>query len=174
VALVSLNEVPAILAGMMAGAADAGVLTDLTGFTAAKQGYHQLIDLADSPTEYLASGFITTRQYARENRPVLLNLIKGYAEGLKRFYDDKPFAFEMMRKYVQIEYPEVLDRTYTLYAEKYYQRVPLPSVPAMQHILDDLAEVNPKAREVDASRLVDPSLVQQLQGEGFFRAVGLE
>ena len=174
VALVSLNEVPAILAGMMAGAADAGILTDLTAFTAAKQGYHQLIDLADSPTEYLASGFTTTRQYAQQNRPLLVSLLKGYAEGLKRFYEDKPFAFEMMRKYVQIEDPDVLDRTYALYAEKYYQRVPLPSVAAMQRILDDLAEVNPRAREVDAARLVDPSLVQQLQAEGFFRSLGLE
>jgi NitT/TauT family transport system substrate-binding protein len=174
VTFVSLNEVPAILTGMHAGAADAGVLTDLTAFTAAKQGFPLLVDLADLPTDYLASGFTTTNEYARQNRPLLLNFLKGYAEGLKRYYDDKPFAVEMIRKYVKIEDPEVQDRTYDVYAQKYYQRVPLPSVRSMQNILDDLAEANPRAREVDAARLVDPSFVQQLQAEGFFRQVGLE
>lgn len=174
VTLVSLNEVPAILTGMHAGAADAGVLTDLTAFTAAKQGFPLLVDLADLPTDYLASGFTTTHQYAQQNRPLLLNFLKGYAEGLKRFYDDKPFAAQMMQKYVQIEDPEIQDRTYALYAEKYFQRVPLPTVRSMQNILDDLAEGNPRARDVDAARLVDPSLVQQLQAEGFFRSLDLE
>src|SRR5215208_4061641 len=56
VALVSLNEVPSILAGLLSGAADAGILTEPTSFTAGKQGLRLLADLSDSPTEYLTSG----------------------------------------------------------------------------------------------------------------------
>ena len=63
---------------------------------------------------------------------------------------------------------------YALYAEKYFVRVPLPTVRSMQNILDDYAAVNPRAREVDAARLVDASYVQDLQREGFFRSLGWE
>jgi ABC-type nitrate/sulfonate/bicarbonate transport system substrate-binding protein len=174
VAFASVNTVPDILAALLAGAIDAGVLTDLAAFTAEKEGYPLLVDLSTLPTEYLATGFTTTRGYAAQHRDVLLRFLRGYAEGLKRYYDDKPFAFEMMRKYVQIDDPDSLERTYTLYAERYYTKVPLPRVQAMQNVLDDFAVVNPRAREVDASRLVDPSFVEELQREGFYRALGFE
>src|SRR5438132_17901 len=45
VALVSFNEVPAILSAMGAGAADAGVLTEPTSFRAEQQGLVLLVDL---------------------------------------------------------------------------------------------------------------------------------
>jgi hypothetical protein len=44
----------------------------------------------------------------------------------------------------------------------------------MKVILSDHADANPRAREVDPARAVDPSLIQELQREGFFRSLGLE
>jgi ABC-type nitrate/sulfonate/bicarbonate transport system substrate-binding protein len=174
VALVSLNEVPAILAGLLGGAADAGILTEPTSFTAAKQGLRLLADLSDSPTEYLTSGLVTTHAFAQQNRPLLLAALKGYLEGMKRYYGDRPLALATLRKYASIEDEEILDQTYGLYADKYFVRVPLPTARSMQNILDDYAAVNPRAREVDAARLVDASFVQELQREGFFRSLGWE
>ncbi len=174
VALVSFNEVPSILGGMLEGAADAGILTEPTAFQADAEGLRLLADLADSPTEYLTSGMTTTHAYAQQNRSVLLSLLEGYAEGTRRYFDDRPTALETLKKYARIDDPAILDKTYALYAEKYLLKNPLPSVAAMQNILDDYAEVNPKARDVDASKLVDPSFVQELQREGFLHALGLE
>jgi ABC-type nitrate/sulfonate/bicarbonate transport system substrate-binding protein len=174
VALVSLNDVPSILAGMLGGAADAGILTEPTAFTATKQGLRVLADLSDSPTEYLTSGLTTTRAYAEQNRALLRSLLKGYAEGTRRYFGDKPFALEMLRKYARIDDPEVLEQTYARYAERYLGKVPLPTVRSLQNILDDYAYVNPRAREVDAARLVDPSFVEELQREGVFHSLGFE
>jgi ABC-type nitrate/sulfonate/bicarbonate transport system substrate-binding protein len=174
VAIVSMNDVPSILSGLLAGAVDVGVLTDPTTLAASKQGYHLLADLSDFPTEYLTLGFTTTWTYAQQNRPILLNVLRSYVEGHKRYLDDKPFAIEILKKYSQIEDAEILDKTYTSYAEKYFLKVPLPTVRSIQSILDDYALGNPRAKEVDANRLVDPSLVQELQREGFFRSLGME
>ncbi len=153
VALVNLNESADILKGLVSGAVDAGVLTDPNSFAAAKLGYPQLADLADLPTEYLHAGMATRGEYARENRPVLLSFLKAYLEGHKRYFDDA---------------------TYKLYAKKYFVRVPTPTVRGMQNILDDYAPINPKAKEIDATRLVDSSLMEQLQHEGFLRSIRLE
>ena len=174
VSFVNMNESANILAGLVSGAVDAGVLTDPNTFRAAKEGFRLLADLADFPTEYLATGVTTTHAYARENRPVLLNFIRGFTEGLRRYYDDRALAEDVLRRYVRVDDPEVLAKTYTLYAEKYFVKLPLPNVQGMQNILDDYAVVNPRARELDASRLIDASFVQELQREGFFRSLGLE
>jgi NitT/TauT family transport system substrate-binding protein len=174
VMLVNMNETDSILSGLLGGALDAGVLVEPTSFVAAKQGYPVLIDLAAYPREYIAAGFTTTTAYLQQQRPLLLSVLKAAAEGLKRFYEDKPFALEVTRQYARYDDPEVLERTYALYAERYFVKVPLPSVQGIQNILDDYAQVNPRAREVDAARLVDPSLVAALQREGFYRSLGLE
>jgi NitT/TauT family transport system substrate-binding protein len=174
VALVSLSESANILTALLGGAVDAGVLTDPNSFVAGAQGYPVLADLADFPREYISAGIAATTTFAQQNRPLLLRFLKGYLEGTRRYYDDKPFAMEMLRKYARIDDPDVLEKTYTLYAERYYVKVPIPTVRGMQNILEDYAEVNPRAREVDAARLVDASFVQELQREGFFRTLGLE
>src|SRR5262249_8464454 len=174
VTLVSLNESAAILTGMLSGAVDAGMLNDPNSFAAAKQGFPLLVDLADYPTEYISAGITTTRYYAQQNRALLLNVLRAYLEGHRRYFDDPAMAVDVLSKYARVEDPEVLEQTYRLYAEKYFVRNPFPSVRGIQNILDDYAQVNPRAKEVDATRLVDASFMQELQREGFLRAIGLE
>jgi NitT/TauT family transport system substrate-binding protein len=174
VTLVSLNETAAILTGMVSGAVDAGMLADPNSFAAAKEGFPLLVDLSDYPTEYISAGITTTRDYAQQNRALLLNVLRAYLEGHRRYFDDRALAVDVLSKYARVEDPEVLEQTYRLYAEKYFVRNPFPSVRGIQNILDDYAQVNPRAKEVDATRLVDASFMQELQREGFLRAIGLE
>jgi hypothetical protein len=103
-----------------------------------------------------------------------MNFLRGYMEGHKRFFEDRAYSLDVLRKYARIEDPEVLDNTYALYVEKYFVKVPLPTVAGLQNIIDDYAEVNPRAKGIDATPMVDPSLIQDLQREGFFRQLGLE
>jgi NitT/TauT family transport system substrate-binding protein len=174
VTLVQLNETSNSFAGMGTGAVDAAVLTDPFSFAAQKAGYPLLIDLVDTPVDYNSSGFTVTRTYLQQNRPVLLNFLRGYLEGHKRFFDDRAYAMDVLQKYARIDDPDVLENTYALYVEKYFVKVPLPSVASLQNIIDDYGEVNPRAKGLDASPYVDPTLIQDLQREGFLRQLGLE
>ena len=174
VALVSLNESANILQGMISGAVDAGVLTDPNSFAAQKAGYPLLVDLVDWPVDSNSAGFTTTRAFLQQNRPQLVNFLRGYLEGEKRFFEDRAYSLDALRKYARIDDPEVLDSTYALYVEKYFVKVPVPTVAGLQNIFDDYGEVNPRAKGVDATPMVDPSLIQDLQREGFFRQLGLE
>jgi ABC-type nitrate/sulfonate/bicarbonate transport system substrate-binding protein len=173
VAIVSLNDSAGVLAGVLGGAADAGVMTDPFTLLARKQGLRLLVDLANSPTEYLVAGVTTTHAYVQHDRPTLLSFLKGWVEGTKRYWDDREFAIAALGKYTEIDDREVLAESYDVYAN-YFARVPTPGAQSMQNILTDYADANPKAREVDPARTVDPSLIEELQREGFFRALGLE
>jgi len=174
VALVSLNESANIYAGMIGGAVGAGVLNDPDSFAAQKAGYPLLVELVDWPVDSNSAGFTTSRSLLRQNRPMLMNFLRGYMEGHKRFFEDRAYAIDVLRKIAKIDDPEVLDNTYALYVEKYFVKVPLPTVAGLQNIIDDYAEVNPRAKGIDATPMVDPSLVQDVQREGFFRQLGLE
>ena len=173
VAIVSLNDSAGVLAGVLGGAADAGVLTDPFTLLARKQGLHLLVDLAYSPTEYLVAGVTTTHAYVKNDRPTLLSFLKGWMEGTKRYWDDRELAIAALSKYTEIDDREVLAESYDLYAN-YFARDPTPGAQSMQNILTDYADANPKAREVDPARTVDPSLIEDLRREGFLRSLGLE
>jgi NitT/TauT family transport system substrate-binding protein len=174
VTIVNLNDYAGILAGLLGGATDAGLLADPFTFQARKEGLRTIADLGDSPTEYLAAGATTTHGFLRDQRPTVLAFVKGWAEGTKRYFDDPEFAIDVLRKYTQIDDRAVLEQTYALYAGKHIIKVPLPSVQGMQNVLNDYAETNPRARDVDAARAVDPSLVAELQQQGFYRELGFE
>jgi ABC-type nitrate/sulfonate/bicarbonate transport system substrate-binding protein len=109
VALVSMNESANILAGMISGAVDAGVLTDPNSFAAQKAGYPLLVDLVDWPVDSNSAGFTTTRSFLQQNRPQLVSFLRGYMEGHKRFFEDRAYSIDVLRKYARIDDPEVLD-----------------------------------------------------------------
>jgi ABC-type nitrate/sulfonate/bicarbonate transport system substrate-binding protein len=174
VILQNFGESSQILTGLLAGVVDAGVLSDPNSFVAAKQGYPELLDLSTVGSEYTNAAYNTTHAFARQNRALVLNFLRGYLEGHKRYFEDGALAKDLMRKYVQIEDQEILDMTYPLYRDRFFQRVPMPTVRGMQNIFDDYAGAQPKAREVDPARAVDTSFMEELRRDGFLRSLGLE
>ena len=63
---------------------------------------------------------------------------------------------------------------YARNTQKLFVKVPEVSVQGMQNVLNDYAETNPRAREVDPAKVMDGSLIEELRREGFFRSLGLE
>jgi len=73
----------------------------------------------------------------------------------------------VMGKYLRITDAEVLAESYDLYVNKYLLRVPLTTVDAVRGVLDELAQRNPKAKEMDPKKFFDDSFVRQMQSSGF-------
>jgi hypothetical protein len=51
------------------------------------------------------------------------------------------------------------------------QDVPYPSVEAMQAVVAQIAEANPKARKVEAKSYVSDRYLRQLEAEGFVKKI---
>jgi hypothetical protein len=49
--------------------------------------------------------------------------------------------------------------------------VPYPSVIAMQAVVDQIAETNPKAKSVDAKNYVNDRYLKRLEEEGFVKKI---
>jgi len=49
--------------------------------------------------------------------------------------------------------------------------VPYPSLAAMQAVVDQIAESNPKARNVDAKNYVNDRYLKRLEEEGFVKRI---
>jgi len=49
--------------------------------------------------------------------------------------------------------------------------VPYPSVTAMQAVIDQIAESNPKAKGIDAKNYINDRYLKRLDGEGFTKKI---
>jgi NitT/TauT family transport system substrate-binding protein len=74
VALIQLNEVPAILAGLQAKQIDAGVVSPPTNTQAKAAGFKELVNLATDGPEYPSVTIGSTRAYATDHQSEVLAL----------------------------------------------------------------------------------------------------
>ncbi len=164
VAVLQMGSVSEQLAALERGAADAAVLSDPTSLRAAKLGYRQLVDAAELGIPYMHLGTVVPRGVLAARPDLVRRYILGYQAGLERFFADPALAKQVLRQYVRLDDPELLDASYQAYATKYFHHDTRPRAEALVPILGALT--SERAREVAPESLIDDRIIRQLQAEG--------
>ena len=168
VAIIQLGGLPEIITAMERGAVDAGFANPPQTSRARRLGMRELFDLNALGVELQQTCLTVTTKYLRERRPVVKSFLQAYSEGLHRFMTDREIAVQVLKKYLRVEDKEILDDAYSFYAQR-LQKIPLPTVKGIKFILDEMAEKQPRARNVAPESFVDFSLLQELDQSGFFK-----
>jgi ABC-type nitrate/sulfonate/bicarbonate transport system substrate-binding protein len=111
------------------------------------------------------------RSFLQQRRELVTNYVKAILEAIARIKKDKAFAVDVMTKYLRTKDKEVLDGTYDVSVTKYLKRIPLPTAEAFRTVLEELAEVNPKAKGQDPRKFYDDSILRELEKSGFINAL---
>ena len=111
------------------------------------------------------------RSFLQQRRDVAVNYLKAFLEAIARVKKDKQFALEVMGKYLRINDREILSETYDFAITKYLKARPYPSVEAFRSVINELAQVNPKAKGQDPRRFYDDSILQELDKSSFIDAL---
>ncbi|HEY2920471.1 MAG TPA: hypothetical protein VGK77_15920, partial [Candidatus Binatia bacterium] len=129
------------------------------------------LDIASLGVAYASTGVTVRRSFMAQRRDVVTNYLKSILEAIARVKKDKPFAVEVMSKYFRINDREMMEETYEVSVNKYLKRVPTPTAEAFRSVIDELAQVNPKAKRQDPKRFYDDSILQELEKSGFINAL---
>ena len=81
-------------------------------------------------------------------------------------------AARVLARHGQLTDPAMLDYAWEAHATKYLKRVPLPTLEAFRSVVDELAQVNPKAKGQDPKKFYDDSILRELEKSGFINALG--
>lgn len=143
------------------------VVTTVERFERAKVPYHVLADALSMGVRIIGSSVITTRTFRDRNRDAILRFIRALVEAGHWAKDPKNRngVLRVYSRYLRTDDPSVLELNYRLYVD------PLPLFPYtnmedLRSNLSDLAESNPRLRELNLSELVDNSFVERVQAEG--------
>ena len=87
---------------------------------------------------------------------------------MHRYRTDKEFAKRVIAKFAQLKDEEILEATWREYAGD-LQRVPRPTLKGIQQVID--SGLGGKKFDLKAERLVDLSVVDELERNGFIDSV---
>jgi ABC-type nitrate/sulfonate/bicarbonate transport system substrate-binding protein len=156
-------------AALQSGQVDAALMTAPAYFRLQAAGLPVLAVLLDHEDIYVSTYYLFRREALIKERPMALAFIKAHAEAIKRFYDDKAFATEIMIKYGGAKGVDDAIRVYDLFKKG---RVLEPIPYALKGSVDAVLErQSQELKGVDLSKAIDNSLVDQLVKEKYFESV---
>lgn len=134
---------------------------------AQQMGMRELVDFSTLGLEENVGAMITTRSFIAQKRATVLRYVRAYIRGMHRFKSDKEFAKKVYGKFAQINDEALLEANWQEYAV-HLLRAPRPTLKGIQQVIDSgtVGKV-----DVKADRLIDFSIVDELEKSGFIDAV---
>ncbi len=166
VALVGFSEVPNILAALVGGQVDAGVLSPPTNTRAKQAGFKELINLAVDGPPYPSVTVGARAAYIAAHPDVVRKFVRAYAKGVHRFKTDKAFGLKAIQGYLKVDDQSVLEDTWQQFSQ--YLAAP-PYVVGMEQVIAEVAATNDKAKGARPEQFIDMTFVKELDNSGFFK-----
>lgn len=167
VAVLPIGGVPEILAAILSGSIDGGILSPPTNIRAEKLGLHELLDLGTLDIPFQQTTVITTDSYSRSNPDIVRTYVKSFVDAIHVGKTNKALAKRIISKYTKVNDDGILENTYEIFIVKYLKRIPYPNDRAVKTVLDDIGEKNPKARTANPKEFVDARWVKELDDSGY-------
>ena len=159
------------VAALAGGRIDATMIPPPAYFKLEAEGYKELANLADYDDLYSPMVYVFKKSTIAANPKLPELLIQAYAEGIKRFYDDKPLAIKAYMTYDPAAAAADVERIYTHDAKaNTYERVPYVLADAVKYVAEHQADPNvaAKLKAYDFHKIIDNSYVDKLVKDGFF------
>ena len=171
VSLVQVGAVSSAVASLRGGRIHGAILSYPTIIHARRDGFREMLDIASLGAPYAANGITMRRSFMQQRRETSVNFLKAFVESIARVKKDKTLAVDVMGKYLRITDRALLEETYDFAITKYLKARPFPTAEAFRSVIDELAQVNPKAKGQDPRRFYDDTILQELDKSGFIGAL---
>ena len=127
----------------------------------------RLVDLTQMGVEDHGSALVTTLNFARNQPEVLERFVRAFVEAIALGKRDKNLAKKVYAKYLRLTDDNLLELNYKVYLLGSIPKIPTFPVDALKNVIADLAEENPKAKEINIDEVLDNSFIQRQVESGF-------
>ncbi|HYT53661.1 MAG TPA: ABC transporter substrate-binding protein [Verrucomicrobiae bacterium] len=138
---------------------------------AVKFGNRVLLHLPTLNLPYASTGVSTRGEIIRDDPDLVRRYLSAQIEAIALMKRDRAFTMKVLSKYLRTNDMDILTESYDIQIAKYMMKVPLPTADAVRSVLDELAERNPKAKDLDPNKFFDDRFVRQLQAGDFIESL---
>jgi NitT/TauT family transport system substrate-binding protein len=170
VSILQIGDEPSRVAAIKSGNIDGTVANAPFGSEAERLKLNVIADSVKMGIPFFNTGLLGSRKYLEKQENKVLNFLRAYLEAIKVLKTEKEYSVKALAKFTRVENLKAIEEGYD-YFKNQLQPVPYPSVEAMQAVIAQIAETNPKARNVDAKNYVTDRYLKRLEDEGFVKKI---
>lgn len=158
---------PESFIALASGGIDVACLTPPTDARAIAEGFHYVIYGPDLKIPYVATSFVTKRSTVAKRPQAIGDFMRAMAEASRLMHTDREFVYKVLGKYLRIADRKILDAAYNAEIKALEPRLVIKP-DAMQAILDEVSQTDPRAKKVKPQELVDNRYLDEMEKSGFF------
>lgn len=166
VSMLQVGRVQDILSALQAGSLDGGTMAFPYDIKARESGLRELADLSQSGARYASSSFLTRRQFLAQNKKNAEAFVRAIIEAFHFIRTRRDDGIKILARYTRLDDMKVLTQTYDAHSRLIWPRVPEIQPEDLKLVLEELAESNPKAREIDPAELIHAAVVKDVVATG--------
>jgi NitT/TauT family transport system substrate-binding protein len=169
VVMLQVGGSPDRIAALKRGSADGSILSANEMIGAGGMGFYTLYDFAKSDLEYPYNVLYVRKQFAFEKRKATASLIKSFMRGLWFMQENEEEAVKISARWLKSSDLESLRRQWKYIAFQLHQEIPYPTEAGFKLALSGMVQTDPKAAALRMDEVADPSIVNELVKQGFFK-----
>ena len=146
VGVMSAGGSPEVLAGLLQGKFEAGILTPPTSTTATKMGYREIFDLASLDFPFPVISIVSTRKYIDGNPEVITNILRATSEAIYLYKTRPDLTIPVVARFMRVakDDPALLQSQQTI-GQLLNQNLN-PSIEGIKFVLEFLSEKQPSLK----------------------------
>jgi NitT/TauT family transport system substrate-binding protein len=133
-----------------------------------KHGFHVLVDVTPIAGDYPNTSYVTSRAFLAKNPEAVKKFMMAMATAVHEYKKNPELAIKLTQKFLDIKDETNARAAYQAYVKIYPDDL-RPSVKGIQLVLDELGKKEAKAKTAKPEQMVDTTILDQLDREGFFK-----
>ncbi len=170
VTILQIGDEPTRMAAVLSGNIDGSVANAPFGNEAERLKLNVVADSVKMDIPFFNTGVLGSKRYMDKQEGKVLNFLRAYLEAIKILKTEKEYSISALARFTRVQNRKALEEGYD-YFNNQLQPVPYPSPEAMQAVVAQIAETNPKARKADPRAFVSDRYLKQLEAEGFVKKI---
>lgn len=168
--ILQIGDEPARIAAIKSGNIDGTVANAPFGIEAERLRLNVIADSVKMDIPFFNTGLLGSKRFLDKQEARVMNFLRGYLEAIKIMKTEREYSIKALGQFTRVQNLKAVQEGYD-YFVKQLEPVPYPSVVAMQAVVDQIAETNPKARGIDAKNYVNDRYLKRLEEEGFVKKI---
>jgi ABC-type nitrate/sulfonate/bicarbonate transport system substrate-binding protein len=166
--ILQIGDEPARIAAITSGNVDGTVVNAPFGSEAERLKLNVLADSVKMNVPFFNTGLLGSRRFLDKQDAKVMNFLRAYLEAIKILKTERDYSVKALGQFTRVSNFKALQEGYDYFVNQ-LANVPFPSVEAMQAVVAQIAETNPKARGIDAKSYVNDRYLKRLEEEGFVK-----
>ncbi len=133
-----------------------------------RHNYHVLVDVTEIAGDYPNTSYATTRAFLKKNPDSIKRYFMAMATAIQEFKRNPDLAVKLTAKFLDVKDEANARAAYQSYVNVYPPNLQV-SLKGIDLVLKEIAVNEPKAAKFKPEQLVDTSVLDGLEREGFFK-----